>query len=122
MVIEDSPVAQNRYYFDFIEHKAVMFSDSGNEISLEYDTTKEDYFHLLIKLGKGCQNIVYCNTIEDTTNIALEFSKKQPVKNSDKINDLITLIKSFIHKDYFLIDCLQHGIAFHFGRLPPTNT
>lgn len=118
MVIEDSPVAQNRYYFDFIEHKAVMFSDSGNEISLEYDTTKEDYFHLLIKLGKGCQNIVYCNTIEDTTNIALEFSKKQPVKNSDKINDLITLIKSFIHKDYFLIDCLQHGIAFHFGRLP----
>lgn len=118
MVIQDSPVAQNRYYFDFIDHKAIIFSDSGNEISLEYDTIHDSYFDLLIQLGKDCQNIVYCNTIEDTINIALEFSNKLPTINNSKINNLIMLIKNFIHKDYFLIDCLKHGIAFHFGRLP----
>lgn len=120
MVIEDSPVAQNRYYFDFIDQRAILFSDSGNEISLTYDTTIKDGFpsHLLTQLGEGYQNIVYCNTIEDTTSFALNFSRKLPVKNSKSINELISLIKSFVHKDYYLIDCLKHGVAFHFGRLP----
>jgi len=120
MVIYDSPVAQNRYYIDFIEKRAILFSDTGKEITLPYDTSPKQGFlrHLLIELGNGYQNIVYCNTIDDTINLSLEFSQKLPIKENAQINELIKLIKSFVHKDYYLIDCLQHGVAFHFGRLP----
>lgn len=120
MVIHDSPVAQNRYYFDFIDKKAILFSDSGKEIPLKYDIKLKDDFprRLLTRLGKGYQNIVYCNTIDDTISFSLNFSSKLPVKNSASINNLILLVKHFVHKDYYLIDCLRHGVAFHFGRLP----
>lgn len=120
MVIYDSPVAQNRYYIDFIEKRAMLFSDTGREITLPYDTSPKQGIlrHLLIELGNGYQNIVYCNTIDDTINFSLQFSQKLPIKKNAQIDDLIKLIKSFVHKDYYLIDCLQHGVAFHFGRLP----
>ena len=120
MSIQDSPVAQNRYFFDFVDNKAILFSDTGKEMALKYNATLIKGFpsSLLIRLGTGFQNIVYCNTIEDTTEFSLKFSRNLPLKNSDKINEVVNLIKTFIHKDYYLIDCLKHGVAFHFGRLP----
>lgn len=120
MVIQDSPVAQNRYYIDFITNKAMFFSDTGKEISIAYDASKESGYlgKLFTKLGKDCQNIVYCNTIDDTIDYALGFSRKLPIKTNDEIEGLIKLTKTFVHKDYYLIDCLRHGVAFHFGRLP----
>lgn len=120
MVISDSPVAQNRYFFDFIDHQAILFSDTGVDVKLPYDTTTSDGFlgKFLKDTGKDVQNIVYCNTIEDTINFAVQFAKYFPVRNSKKIENFISLIKTFIHKDYYLIECVRHGIAFHFGRLP----
>ena len=73
---------------------------------------------LLQKLGGSCKNIVYCNTVGDTIEFALKFSKGLPEQKDIRIDSLIELIKSYIHKDYFLIDCLKKGVAFHFGRLP----
>ncbi len=61
---------------------------------------------------------MYCNTVGDTIEFALEFSRGLPEQKDIRIDSLIELIKSYIHKDYFLIDCLKKGVAFHFGRLP----
>lgn len=120
MVINDCPVAQNRYYIDFVENRAILFSDTGKELVLPYDASRKQGFlgQLFTVLGNGHQNIVYCNTIDDTINFSLGFSEKLPIKENAQLYDLINLIKSFVHKDYYLIDCLQHGVAFHFGRLP----
>lgn len=120
MVIEDSSVAQNRYFIDLIEKKAVLFSDTGKEILFHYDFSVEKgkLSKLLKEFGDGQQNIVYCNTVDDTIEFAVKFAKLRPFKEDKRINDLISLIKSFVHKDYFLIDCLKYGVAFHFGRLP----
>ena len=73
---------------------------------------------LLQKLGCDCKNIVYCNTVADTIDFALQFSKNLPEQNDSRIDSLIELIKTYVHKEYFLIDCLKKGVAFHFGRLP----
>ncbi len=120
MVISDSPVAQNRYFFDFVDHRTILFSDTGVDIEVPYNTNSGNGFlsSFLKHVGRNAQNIVYCNTIEDTINFALKFSKSLPSQNSKKIEDFISLIKTFIHKDYFLIECVRHGVAFHFGRLP----
>jgi len=120
MVISDSPVAQNRYFFDFVDNRAILFSDTGNDIELPYDTstTKGFLARFFLHMGQNVQNIVYCNTIDDTIEFALRFSTYLPIKKSKKIENFISLIKTFIHKDYYLIECVQHGVAFHFGRLP----
>lgn len=120
MIIKESPVAQNRFFIDYVEEVGRMFTETGEDIVFE-DLGKKEHGYvskLLLKLGSECKNIVYCNTIADTIEFALLFSNSLPEKNDPRINSLIELIKKYVHKDYFLIDCLKKGVAFHFGRLP----
>lgn len=120
MIIKESPVAQNRFFIDYVEEVGRMFTETGEDIVFE-DLGKKEHGYvskLLLKLGGECKNIIYCNTIADTIEFALKFSNSLPEKNDPRINSLIELIKKYVHKDYFLIDCLKKGVAFHFGRLP----
>ena len=120
MIIKESPVAQNRFFIDYVEEVGRMFTETGEDIVFE-DLGKKEHGYvskLLLKLGSECKNIVYCNTVADTIEFALQFSNSLPEKNDPRINSLIELIKKYVHKDYSLIDCLKKGVAFHFGRLP----
>lgn len=120
MIIKESPVAQNRFYIDYVEQEGRMFTETGEDIVFKDLGKKEDFFEtkMLKKLGCNCKNIIYCNTVTDTINFARKFSEQLPCKQDERISSLIELIKTYIHKEYFLIDCLQRGVAFHFGRLP----
>ena len=120
MIIQEAPVAQNRFFVDFIDNKVVMFSDIGNEIVLPIKLTKEQRYlgKIIERLGEDSKNIIYCNTIEDTISFAIGFARHLPEKKDERIDLLIEMIKKYIHKEYYLIDCLKKGVAFHFGRLP----
>lgn len=119
ITINESPVAQNRFFIDLIEKRAVYFSEFHGDINLtDFNFDNTDFNYWLRKLGKDAKNIIYCNTIEDTISFALNFSQTLPSKRSEKLFDLINEIKSSIHNDYYLIDCLEKGVAYHFGRLP----
>lgn len=120
MVIEESPVAQNRFFIDLIEGKASLFSEFGRDISLVKANiySRMSLNKILKYLGDKNQNIIYCNTVEDTINFALEFSEELKESTDERLNEIIDLIKKYVHKDYYLIDCLKKGVAFHFGRLP----
>ena len=120
MIIKESPVAQNRFFIDYVEGNGRMFTETGEDIVFD-DLGKKEYRYvdkLLWKLGRNCKNIVYCNAITDTIDFALRFSENLPEQSNPRIDSLIKLIKTYIHKEYFLIDCLKKGVAFHFGRLP----
>lgn len=120
MIIKESPVAQNRFFIDYVEGKGRMFTETGEDIVFD-DLGEKEYRgmgKLLTKLGGKCQNIVYCNTVADTIDFALQFSKNLPEQSDLRIDSLIELIKKYVHKEYFLIDCLKKKVAFHFGRLP----
>ena len=120
MIIKESPVAQNRFFIDYVEEKGRMFTETGEDIIFNDLGKRENRFvtKLLKRLGHDCKNIVYCNTVADTISFALQFSQSLPERDDPNIDSLIELIKSYVHKDYFLIDCLKKGVAFHFGRLP----
>ncbi|MEB2282593.1 DEAD/DEAH box helicase [Lysinibacillus xylanilyticus] len=120
--VTENSVAQNRFFIDCIDKKAIMFTENGKEIALPY----KKYFaneHVNLKnaimtLGKGVQNIIYCNTVDDTINYALKFADNLDDKIDPRLSSLIELVESTMHEEYYLNDCLQKGIAFHFGGLP----
>ena len=118
ILIKSSPVSQNRYFLDLIEKKCLMFSDLNKEYNVNIDLSNGDFFHWLEKLGNNSKNIIYCNSKRDTIFYALEFSKKQKLKKSKNLDTVKKLIKEYLHEKYYLIDCLDKGIAFHFGNLP----
>src|SRR5699024_8045875 len=120
--IKESPVSQNRFFIDCIEGKAMMFSDFGDDIPLpnfRYSGNEIDnFFEIVSILGAKNQNIVYCNTIAHTIELAKDFSNRLANKNSPEIDELIKLIEDSVHEQYFLIDCLKKGVAFHYGKIP----
>ncbi|GAA4067309.1 helicase-related protein [Amphibacillus indicireducens] len=69
-------------------------------------------------MGSEKQNIIYCNTIAYTVGLAREFSSKLKEYPNEKLQELINLIEESVHDQYFLIDCLKKGVAFHFGKIP----
>lgn len=118
IVVKSSPVAQNRYFLDLIEKKCFMFSDLNKDYKLDINFSNNDFFYWLKKLGNDDKNIIYCNSKADTISYALEFSESQPIKKSNNLESVKELIKEYLHDKYYLIDCLDKGVAFHFGNLP----
>lgn len=120
--ITESPVSQNRFFIDCIEKSSVMFSEYGADIQLKglkyTDDETENLFEVVSTLGSEKQNIIYCNTIQHTIESSRNFSNKLKVRHSKKLQELIELIQDTIHDQYFLIDCLKKGVAFHFGKIP----
>jgi hypothetical protein len=119
IAIKASPVAQNRYFLDLVNKKGLMFSDvvsDDYEIPIEF--SNHDKYFWLDKLGRDCQNIVYCNSKTNTVNYALQFSNNRKDKECPELKEVINLVEEHLHKKYYLIDCLKKGIAFHFGNLP----
>lgn len=118
MVITEAPVAQNRFFIDFVDKIEIMFTECGIDYFFKDFGKYGNLNQLLFEIGRNNKNIVYCNSIEDTIRYALEFSKELPKREDERIDEVIKLIQEYIHKDYYLIDCLKKGIAFHFGKLP----
>lgn len=120
--VKESSVIQNRFFIDSFKRKSIMFTEFGEDIQLNginyYDDKNNNLKEILLKLGDKKQNIIYCNTIQYTIDFALAFSQNLDIVNSEKINNLIELIKKTVHEQYFLIDCLKKRVAFHFGGIP----
>lgn len=118
IAIKTAPVAQNRYFLDLIDKKCLMFSDNNIDYTVPVNFTNYDFFFWLNKLGKKDKNIIYCNSKVDTVKYALDFSKTRPIKKDVALTEVIDLVKEYLHDQYYLIDCLEKGVAFHFGNLP----
>lgn len=120
--ITENSVAQNRFFIDCIEKKGIMFTESGKEINLPYNSFSQNEYtnlkNVINILGGNHQNIIYCNTVEDTINYALKFAEHLDDYTNPHLTSLIELIQTTMHKEYYLVDCLRKGIAFHFGGLP----
>lgn len=123
-VIKESPVNQNKFYIDLFENKFYAINHQNDFISIDStidlkDKTIEEKLNHIIKIiGNSNKNIIYCNSINDTVKVAINFAQKLPIRKNENINKVIKLIKETIYDEYYLIDCLERGVAFHFGKLP----
>lgn len=121
LAISEQTVAQNRYFVDTVDSEITYYSDvlSPSEVSLPGLKVSDTFTDLLTEIGSDTKNLVYCNGLSETVQRALEFSKDQPdITEDKKLKELISYLESYVHKDYYLIQCLRKGVAFHHGRMP----
>ncbi|MDF9841473.1 MULTISPECIES: DEAD/DEAH box helicase [unclassified Paenibacillus] len=122
----ESPVTQNVFFIDLIS-RIVSYYNEGRKYDFE-DISISKYsssFELIHNIGQSSSNVIYCNSVENTINKAKDFIRflpnnlaKPPNPSQQELDELILETKKMIHKDYYLADCLAHGVAFHFGSLP----
>lgn len=71
--------------------------------------------------GADEATIVFCNDASSSEEVALALCKKQSALStlSQAVTEIIEFIKSDIHPAYRLIECLPHGVGYHYGNMPP---
>ncbi|WP_128103142.1 DEAD/DEAH box helicase [Paenibacillus sp. DCT19] len=122
----ESPVTQNLFFVDLLLGRVSYYNDGTKynfeDISVEkYSTSNE----IIYCIGKSTSNVIYCNSVENTINKAkafVDYLRKNTLdseKNKNtQLDNLILEIRKMIHSDYYLAECLEFGVAFHFGNLP----
>lgn len=75
------------------------------------------------EIGKhSAGNIIYADGAAAAEKMAGQLysflGAEADVTNKQEIKDLIELVRTDIHKDYYLATSLEKGIAFHYGNMP----
>lgn len=81
--------------------------------------TQKALFALSVSKENKDSVIVFSNGPADAESVALELSKNN--KGYTASNDVLLFIdflKKEIHPEYPLIECLENGIGFHYGKMP----
>lgn len=78
----------------------------------------DDFYHLLLRLGKGSKNLIYCHSKARVTEYAQRLAKMLPPMNDPDLDALSDEIKDVVYDDYFLAETVKKGVAYHMGYLP----
>lgn len=113
----ESPVSQNKYFLNLEEQEIKIIGEFESQI-INLAINRPFFSWLSFLSRDNNKSIIYCNSKNKTRDYAIKFSKSLEKKNNSNIDHLIELIRETIHEDYYLIDCLKKGVAFHFGNLP----
>ncbi len=68
--------------------------------------------------GKAPQMIAYFSSKDNAIGAALKFEKRRDKLNDKDLNALAADVRKLVHKQYFLANLLEKGIAYHIGYLP----
>jgi len=120
-VFEFTPVNQQKFILDYNDKCMRIYNDLNmNFIELEYDKIERfDVNYILEQLGQNGNNLVYCESKKEAINYALEYAKnREKIKDSDYLEKVKKYIKEEIHEDYWLINMLSKGVAYHIGYIP----
>lgn len=119
-----SPVCQMKYLVDLRDGVVKAYNDYSREfIQMGNASSRLDLSSLINHVrGRNEQNIVYCSSLRETIDYAVEFaSTLSPVtdpKKKEELEGISKRIRAEINSDYFLADLLSKGVAFHVGYLP----
>lgn len=117
----ESPVSQNIYFVN-LENREVDTYYDNNPVSLKNILSLKQNYDLIEFIqfvGEGKNNLIYCYSKRNTINKTIKLAEKVQRKElSKEIRQAIKNIKDYIHPDYYLVDFLEKGIAYHYGRLP----
>lgn len=138
---KDSPVAQNIIFLkgDSLDTRklTVTLWRTGKEIelteiysSLPVYNSEDRLIYSSWVLGAGSQSLVYADGPATCENIAIKLknlatdesvSSSIPTLSEDTINvrkELSKFAKESVHQSYVLSETVEHGIGFHYGRIP----
>lgn len=75
--------------------------------------------HIPAELGHGHSNIIYANGAAEAENVAIQLadlmSDRVPTEARMALSELA---KEAVHTNYALVECVKHGVAFHYSNIP----
>ena len=126
-----SPVTQNVIHLDYntaprssVGVRMVNF-ENGQEIAridvphiLAAESDRLSYLSYLF--GRGGSSIVYVNGKAEAETISIKIANEMPSDPAvaADLKELISFVRTHIHKDYALVGTLEKGVGYHYGHMP----
>ncbi len=86
------------------------------------DFLKDSYYEMnwvnYIKEKSTNKTLLYLNRPKHVQEFALFLSKQLPNIEDEKINELIQILKKYVHEDYYLVELIRKGIIYIHGKMP----
>ena len=121
-----SPVSQEKFLINLNDKEVSIYNEHTKEAipltSIAIDDA--DLTDVLLRFekdenGKEVQSIVYFPSTRKTVVAARDFAANRVEKTDCKeLMDLAQDIKNEVHGEYYLVDLIKKGIAYHIGYLP----
>jgi acetylornithine/succinyldiaminopimelate/putrescine aminotransferase len=95
---------------------ACVHNDYLNTLNQVYNLPADINVAKIIKrVSKEKQNVVYCSSKSKVVEYAMQYAKSLPVLRKDKLKKLVKGIRNVFHKECYLADLIEKGIAYHVG-------
>lgn len=117
----ESPVSQNIFFVNLESFEVETYYDNSPILlkNILNPNKKYDLIDFIQFIGENKNNLIYCYSKKNTINKAINLAEKvQKEELSKDIRQAIKNIKEYIHPDYYLVEFLEKGIAYHHGKLP----
>lgn len=115
---KETPVAQNLYFIDLLEKELSYCLDDEfipmTQSALDDISSIND---VLLRFGQR-SNLIYCNTKAKAISYAKELAATIECSDNKALKRAASIIRAYIHPDYYLADLVQKEIAYHFGNMP----
>lgn len=114
-----APVCQFKFFVDVISGEVFYHNDFRKKLkkisSIPTDTTLAN---IVSCVGENQQNLVYCSSKSKVMEYAIDYARNLLPLHNPELDALATEIRTAIHKEYYLADLIEKGVAFHVGYLP----
>lgn len=89
------------------------------DIGRRVPSIKERLVRVSERFGRAKPSIVYANRPSDAEGVAAGLVDIfEDVEPNERLKDLAAFVRLAVHEEYGLARCLEHGIGFHYGRIP----
>src|SRR5690606_15185534 len=73
--------------------------------------------------GRDSKSLVYAGSpakCEEVADKIRQWRESESVEAgpSDSLQEFATLVREHIHRDYYLANMIERGVAFHYGKMP----
>lgn len=117
-----TPVSQIKFLIDLNTCHGFVYNNLNEElldIDICFEQGISNLTSLIKHVGNDKQNIVYCGSTRNAVSFAVEYADSLNVELEDvRLLSLIKEISNDIHYDYYLLDVMRKGVAYHIGYLP----
>ena len=114
-----APVSQLKYIIDLWERNIRIFDSYSKKFILLHEMNRQHSLsEVIARIGDRRHNIVYCKSKNDAIQYARDYANTQDVIGDKKLEAFAEAIRSDVHKEYYLAELVERGVAYHIGYLP----
>lgn len=117
-IVSEYVKSENLYMSDFRKGKKVFeLYDHFTDSFVDVPVSQSDPISY-IKSKSVNKNVIYFNRPKHAQAFSKSLADSLPVIEDEVVNSAIREMSIYAHEEYFLLDCLKHGVVYHHGSMP----